>query len=571
MSLYTADFETLNELQDCRVWAVGICDIDSYRFMYGNTIEWFINFLENHGGDTFYFHNLKFDGEFIISFLFNHGFTHVTDKRNLAPFTFATLISDMGQFYSMDIMFESGKITIYDSLKILPFSVENVAKGFGLPISKLSIDYNAYREYGHILTPTEVDYLRCDVEIMARALHELFDQKLNKMTQGSNALHNFKTMMNRKVFEKTFPIPNYNIDQYIRQSYKGGFVYVKPEYQGLDLGPGLVFDVNSLYPWAMRYNPMPYGEPVQFQGGYVHDPFFPLYVQTLKCQFELKQGHIPCICEKSSRFKVNEYLTNSGDEEMCLCLTSVDLQLFFEHYDAYNIEYLDGFKFKAKMGIFDDYIDHWFKVKTESKREGNKTMQTLAKLMLNALYGKFALNPNVRSKYPFLDSDGTVRYQYGPKEMRDPIYIPVGTFITSYAREKTIRSAQKVFDRFVYADTDSLHLIGTDIPKEIEIDDYTLGAWKLESQFTRARFLRTKAYCEEINGELEITCSGMPDRCKTPSPEKSLSEEMKDLSIYDSVTWENFKIGNSFVGKLAPKHVPGGIVLQDTLFSLRHK
>lgn len=32
-------------------------------------------------------------------------------------------------------------------------------------------------------------------------------------------------------------------------------------------------------------------------------------------------------------------------------------------------------------------------------------MRTLAKLMLNALYGKFALNPNVRSKIPYYDND----------------------------------------------------------------------------------------------------------------------------------------------------------------------
>lgn len=556
MALFTADFETTTDPTDCRVWACGICEIGKpENFIYMNNIDGFIEWARKQRKVTTYFHNLKFDGEFILCWLFENGFKFVADRRDLEKNTFTTLISDKGQFYSMEICFErKGKekecLTIYDSLKILPFSVAAIAKGFNLPISKLEIDYNETREKGHVLTQEEIDYLRNDVEIMARALHILFEQGLTKMTQGSNALYDYKRTVGTKNFSKWFPIPEYDSD--IRQSYKGGFTYLNPKYKELDLTDGIVLDVNSLYPSVMYYQPLPYGEGIFFKGKYKPDKIYNLYVQMFTCQFELKPGYIPTIQLKNNlSFVPTHYLESSDGEDVTLCLTSVDLELFMEHYNVYNIEYHSGWKFKSTIGLFKEYIDKWNKVKMESTLNGNKAMRTLAKLMLNALYGKFALNPNVQSKLPWYDN-GVIKYKLGEKETREPIYIPVGTFITAWARHKTISSAQKVCDRFVYADTDSLHLVGTEIPDMLEIDPVKLGAWKHESTFTRARFLRQKSYIEEIDGVLKITCAGMPDRC------------------YQYVTWDNFHTGATYAGKLGMTHVNGGIVLKDIPFSIKY-
>lgn len=549
--LFTADFETTTNPDDCRVWATGICSIDDkLDFCYGNNIEYFLWHASKHKNATYYFHNLKFDGEFIINHLFRNDFSYLTNRRYLTPHSFTTLISDKGQFYSMEIMLDEGnRIKILDSLKILPFSVDEIAKGFNLPINKLEIDYSKEREIGHKLDEQEVDYLRVDVEIMARSLKILFDQDLTQMTQGSNALHDYKKIIGKKNFTRWFPIPTYDFD--IRQSYKGGFTYCDPRFQGLDIEEGIVLDVNSLYPSVMYYEKLPYGEGIFFEGKYEKDELYNLHVQMLTCQFELKENHIPTIQLKNNlSFIPTQYLSSSGDEEVTMCLTSVDLKLFFEHYNVYNITYHSGWKFKSTTGLFKDYIDKWNKIKVESTINGNKAMRTLAKLMLNALYGKFALNPHVQSKHPYFEDD-MVKYRLGEKETRDPIYIPVGTFITAWARYKTISSAQKVYDRFLYADTDSLHLIGTEIPAELEIDPVKLGAWKHESTFTRARFIRQKTYMEEIDGNINITCAGMPSKC------------------YQHVTWDNFMKGSSFPGKLQFTHVKGGIVLKDIDFTIK--
>ena len=592
--LFAADFETTTDENDCRVWAWGVCEIGNPDyFVYGTTMESFMEFMQTTENSTYYFHNARFDTDFIFCYLFEHGYKHVTDRKKEATKTFSTLISKMGQYYSTKIVFEkNGKTTnyakLYDSLKLFPnMSVDNVSQAFGLPLSKLKIDYKAYREVGHVLTDDEVEYLHHDVKIMALALEILFSQGLNKMTVGSNAMKDYKEIVGEKNFERWFPTPEYDSD--IRRSYKGGFTFLNPLYREKDVGAGLVFDVNSLYPSVMRYSKLPYGNPVFFEGEYQKDDLYDLYVQRMVCMFELKEGYIPTIqIKKNLMFVPTEYLTSSNGEMVELYLTSVDLELFKEHYNLYNVEYICGWKFKSTVGLFNEYIDKWTKVKIDADKTGNKAMRTIAKLMLNNLYGKFSLNPEVQSKIPYYD-DGRIKYTLGEKEMREAVYIPVGTFITAWARYKTITNAQKLYDIFIYADTDSLHLdlelppelrklsnkelakltkddlikAGVKLPADFEVDPYTLGAWKLESRFTRARFIRQKCYMEDWNAPetwdspdynrdlLNVTCAGMPKDC------------------HQYVTWDNFKVGTCYKGKLQPKHVRGGTILIETEFTIK--
>ena len=586
---YTIDFETTTDPEDCRVWAYGICSISDYNFEYGNTIDDCIERLSKIDNAVYYFHNLKFDGEFILNFLFRNGFTYNKEPKKLKQNEFNCLISDMGQFYCMEICFNNlNKIKIIDSLKILPFSVEDVAKGFGLEETKLKIDYDEFREYGHILTLEEINYLKNDVVIMAKALHILFEQGLVKMTQGANALADYKKIIGKKKFKKLFPLLPY--DDFIRKSYKGGYTYVKKGMESKMIGKGKVYDVNSLYPYVMYSRLLPYGEGIFFEGEYVQDPVYPLYVQEFKCSFELRKGFLPTIQIKNSRnfFRPNEYLESSDGKIVTLCMTSVDIKLFFEHYEVEDIEYIKGYKFKGAIGLFKEYIDKWMAIKIQASIEKNHSMRTLAKLMLNALYGKFGLNPIVRSKIPYLGTDGIVHYSIQKEENRDPIYIPMATFITAYARDYTIRSGQANYDRVVYFDTDSLHIQGLENAKNIKIDDNQLGAWKHESTFEKAIFHRQKCYMERtyedknnLNSKTydKITTSGMTKRCYTEIKldkkenanfrELFYKEKKNNDKIYNGVTFENFKLGNSFIGNYAFTHVKGGIVLIPKVFTLR--
>lgn len=313
----------------------------------------------------------------------------------------------------------------------------------------------------------------------------------------------------------------------------------------------------------MYNQPMPIGEPVLFKGKYQEDRVYPLYIQMISCVFELKDGKIPTIQIKNNKyFMENEYLTSSDGEIITLVLSNIDLKLFLEHYNVYELTYECGWKFKGMNGIFTEYIDKWIKVKIKATKEGNKGMRSLAKIMLNSLYGKFAQSLDIQSKYPYME-DGIVKYYLSEKQQRDGLYLPIGIFITSYAREKTIRTSQAIkdysmkkygVDLYCYSDTDSVHTLLPieELKQFCEIDDVALGKWKHEANFKKARFVRQKCYLEEINGEINITCAGMPKEC------------------YKYVEWKKFKQGFTCGGKLTFKHVIGGVKLVETDFTIKY-
>ena len=307
-----------------------------------------------------------------------------------------------------------------------------------------------------------------------------------------------------------------------------------------------------------------FGEPIFFDGKYKDDKVYNLYVQMITCSFELKKNKIPTIQIKNNKsfFRSNEYLESSDGEIICLVLTNIDLKLFLEQYNVYDLEYVSGWKFKSMKGLFTKYIDKWIARKNEGTITGNKGIRTSAKLMLNSLYGKFATSLEIQEKIPYMGEDEIIHYELTPKEQKEGLYLPVGAFITAYAREITIRTSQAIKDysiekynkdMYIYSDTDSIHTLLPieELQKFCQIDDVELGFWKHEASFTKAKFIRQKCYLEEIEGNINITCAGMPKSC------------------YDFVSWQNFKTGFSCGGKLTFKHVKGGVKLIETDFTIK--
>lgn len=166
-------------------------------------------------------------GEFIIYYLLKNGYKHIQTKREINTKTFQTLISETGQFYQITIFLNGGakqrKITIIDSLKIIPIPVENIPESFGLKEKKLNIDYKKPRELGHILTKEEEKYITNDVVIVSKALNLLFKEGLTHMTQSSNAMKDFKSTISRSNYMTCFPEIKKELSEEIKLAYKGRF------------------------------------------------------------------------------------------------------------------------------------------------------------------------------------------------------------------------------------------------------------------------------------------------------------------------------------------------------------
>lgn len=547
---FCADFETTTDPADCRVWAwgwVSINEPDYDKVEYGTDIQGFIQRCSSQNS-TIYFHNLKFDGRFIIDWLLNNGFVHITNDELFDESTFKTLISDMGAFYSITVRWQSGHTCEFrDSLKKLPMGIKRIAEAFKLETLKGDIDYEEYRAPGHELTPEELDYLKRDVIIAAQAMKQVLDSGMKKLTVASDALNEYKQLNGIDYFNRIFPVLSDDIDREIRRAYRGGFTYADDRFKGKINRSGIVLDVNSLYPSVMKNELLPYGRPDWVRGRIRGTESHPLTIFSVTFIAKLKKNHIPCIQIKGSNMFVGTEYLKEIVEPTTLWVTNVDWDLYNDHYDIEVLSYGGGWRFRAMAGMFDSYIDKWSEIK--AKETGGK--REIAKLHLNSLYGKFATNPNVTSKIPVL-KDGVVKLVRGEPETRPPVYTAAGVFITAYARDITIRSAQANYATFAYADTDSLHLLQDDVPDSIDVHPTRLGAWKYEYHFQHSYYIRPKAYLEQLDdGSYVNRIAGLP------------------LAISETLTFDDLKPNTILNGKLTPKAVPGGVVLKDVPFELK--
>lgn len=612
------DFETsvYKGQKSTEVWASALVPVGSEDVKIFNSIESTFYYLkELKGNQKIYYHNLKFDGHFWLSYLIEIGYKQglnpdKTFKKNkeLKNGEFKYMISDMNQWYKIVIRTNNKYIVIVDSLKLIPLPVKDMHKAFNTKHKKTSIEYTGERHAFGCITEQEREYIKNDVLVVAEALKYVLDEGHDKLTIGSCCLYEFKSRFTRPEYEGLFPDLSKikidkelygvdNADSYIRKSYRGGWVYVKEGIENKLIENGLTIDVNSLYPYQMHSmsgSEYPHGKPTFFKGG----PDWDLlknkyYFIRIKTKFELKEKHLPTIQIKNNCFyKSTQYLTTSKilhngeywdryidldgsikDSSVILTLTCTDYELIKKHYYLYDTEILDGCYFWKSTGFFDSYIDHYRKIK-ENSGGGRRT---IAKLYSNNLYGKMSSGTNSSYKLVYLDENERICYETIYEDNRKAGYIAIGSAITSYARNYTISVAQANYDNFCYADTDSCHLKGSEEEiKEARLGDKKYGKWKIESRWDKAIFVRPKTYIEVEGNNYIVKCAGMPDKAKDLFIKSitqdyninNYNEEEKSF-LRQQRTIEDFRIGLRVPGKLCQRRIKGGVILNEEFFEMK--
>ena len=580
--IFIADFETTvyKGQVNTEVWAAATVEVYTDNVLIFHSIgELFDYYASLNCNVTAYFHNLKFDGSFWLSYLMTDlHMAQATRQLSENPYdiewrknrfmsndTFKYSISDMGQWYTITIKKNGKIIELRDSLKLLPFSVKQIGKGFKTPHQKLEMEYEGLRYAGCPITEEEKRYIANDVLVVKEALEMMFAQGHNKLTIGACCMEEFKKgFFDKQEYESFFPdLYNIEIDgrehgtncagEWIRRSYRGGWCYLAKGKENRIYTHGTTADVNSLYPSMMSSesgNVYPTGQPRFWTGNYIPEEAQRpdrYYFIRFRTRFYLKPGKLPFIqIKRSTLYKGTECLDTSDyfnektgsyhrmvrigdniiDTRQELTMTMTDFQLMQEYYDLEDFEILDGCIFNAECGIFDRYIDKYKQMKLSAE---TSAIRTIAKLFLNNLYGKMASSEDSSFKFAFEKEDKSTGFVTIPEYKKKPGYIACGSAITSYARNFTIRAAQANYhgiDKpgFIYADTDSIHCdLSPEQIKGIKVHDKNFCCWKLESCWDRAIFARQKTYIEHITHEdlqpiekpyHNIKCAGMPDKCK---------------------------------------------------------
>ena len=641
---FVGDFETTvyEGQKHTEVWASAIVELYSEDVKIFKSIDETFEYLSVMKDNVIvYYHNLKFDGSFWLSYLlvdrnfkqaYNKTGERINDvewqqEKEMKNNTFKYSISDKGQFYTIIIKVNNKFIEIRDSLKLLPFSVKKIGKSFETKHKKLDMEYTGFRYSGCEITLEEQEYIKNDVLVVKEALEIMYNEGHNKLTIGSCCLEEYKKLIGKDDYTMYFPnlteieldkdtYGSFNAEEYIRKSYRGGWCYVVKGKENKIYENGVTADVNSLYPSVMSSesgNRYPVGKPYFWKGNFIDEEALKTnryFFIRIKTRFYIKKNKLPFIQVKGNLLYNGREMLETSDiydaetDTYCkeildfngnlvstrveLTLTMTDYYLLKEHYDLVDFEILDGVWFYTEIGIFDRYIEKYKKIKTVStgaKRE-------LAKLFLNNLYGKMATSTDSSFKVAYVKEDKSIGFLPVLANDKKPVYIPIGSAITSYARNFTIRTAQKNYygvDKrgFIYADTDSIHCdLDVSELKDVPVHDSAFCHWKLEALWDKGIFVRAKTYIEHVTHENlkpvepynNIKCAGMPQKCKdllNLSLEGYTEEEyeaLKDIEkkfVKTKRTFKDFKRGLIVPSKLRPKRINGGIILCDTTYEMR--
>jgi hypothetical protein len=465
----------------------------------------------------------------------------VEEAETLPPMRFTELKIPSGETYYMSANPTDNEDSLikFSSLSVLmPIPVSEIAEMLDFDLPKLKASDGVYKREDLL---TECEVVNQAFNTQRVHLKSLLQTNGNvKALTMSGAAHKilvktFEDKHGEDSFDDYFPKTSPYMVNELSGAYYGGFVYIKkqnikPEIERIGcmkytsksqkpqhIGAGRVYDVNSEFPYVMAAANLPYGLPRIAAGKFEARAGEELYIQAFKAKFSLKPGGIATLPKKLSVNGTSQEIhTNYDLASQVLTLTNIDMKHFFLNYDVEEIEYIKYYAFQSKKGIFKEFVDLIAEEKIAADKAGDMINRQLSKLTMNSGYGWFARRTERLNLAPvFNEENDEIEYAKVKKESKPQSYYPMAIFIAAQAREVLFTGMYAAGDRLLYADTDSIHVEG-DYPVDgIRVDDTEIGAWKHESSFTEAVFLREKFYGELlIDGTLDVKAAGVTDNAK---------------------------------------------------------
>lgn len=611
----TFDIKSQQEIFEQKVWLAGFKNLATMKSTYFYTLDDFMEAILSRGENQnteYAFHNIKFDGSFIIPWLLTHDYTVSIGKP--APKQFSTLVDDRNAWYSITIQVtKRRRVTLWDSLKLFPSPLEYLHEVYSTPTKKIHEDnefYSAVRPDGYTPNEREMMYFENDLQVPAETLNkhiELYGLQFKK-TQAGQAFYNFEKSF--KAWKWRFPPLSTEQHETIKKGYWGGIAYVSKDKAGKDFYNIGVYDRNSSYPAAAANDKLPYGPVLYEFGEGKHPDMSKFWVAEALVEFKLKPNCLPCIPYKAitegqiiedKDTNHDKWLEDSqGIVRMTFCC--IDYKTILESYETFKVyrwcwSMHWAWKVQKEIAKFVN-TNNEIKIKysklAKMEKAKGETMnkehfaefmvkRNRAKIDNNSFYGKFGEEIIKLGKTPYWEDEEVVWRQDREDETTEGKrkFLPVAIAITAWGRQALVKMANALGEHFLYSDTDSVHYLMSGhwkIEKAIkdgifEVHDEKLGAWKLEGKMSRGRYLRAKCYMEETyewdekNKEFvrEATVAGLP-------ADKHSGLFSKKRSC---LNWDNFHIGYEVPPELSNKlrtvRTPTGNKLLPVGFKIKEK
>ncbi len=413
------------------------------------------------------------------------------------------LLDSKAIFNGRFICATNGNCLFADSFNIFSTSVETIGRTIGKEKKNLSKDFWEKS----IVTDDDIEYCIRDCEIIFDALLQIFDMVGNsKITLAGLSLD-----MYRRKYQPFHIDYNDALMPYFFNSYYGG----RTEAFYIGKTNACCYDVNSMYPYAMKNCIFPNPKYLQHKKNLSVDTFLNKYLKRYEgvANIEIKHGynyfgHIPVRKNNKLCFPVGQF---SGWYNFNELRYAIDNGII-------NILSVTDIVYSQRMASpFKNFVDETFAKKQENSNEFSAYM---FKIILNSLYGKFAQKidtefiyiENMRS----IEGYNTIEHykQLGVfkklslfNERRNDCFIEIGTgcsktmyhtiplfssYITSFARVMLLDTMVKTVQyEPLYCDTDSIFYKKDPCIAQSK----KLGAWKKENKIiTEIRGLKNYDY-----------------------------------------------------------------------------
>jgi len=333
-------------------------------------------------------------------------------------------------------------------------------------------------------------------------------------------------------------INNRQVHKDIRNALYGGRVEV---FKPIVLKESFVYDVNSIYPWAMLM-PMPVGSSIFSSNTNLKELFGIVYATVYIPE------HVDPVLPK--RTQDGRLIFPRGTWTGWFFSEELKNAQFF----GIKVTVIHSYIFEKSTDLFKNFIEDLF----EMKRTSKDSKRAIYKLIMNSSYGRWALkffktiidivdkktaehllltrsveewieydNGQVYIRYSVLpdletctdyNSDYEMELIKSTSSQHDSISsIPIGVAITSWARILMSSFLFNLANPCAYTDTDCIVVIKKLMNKLVNDQ---LGGWKLENVINRGLFPLDKVYT-------------MTTSKKTIKKNKGISGKLSDLDFID--------------------------------------
>jgi ribosomal protein L40E len=502
-------FEVLDiETRKKEFLMAGVFDGKNYKKFY--SMEELVAFLVSCKAQTYYAHNLRYDGIYILNELIKKGIANkVKDAHGLM--LELKILKCARERFDKKLgrkVLQNEYIVLRDSFALFPLSQEELAssKCFDVKVKKHLVDFSALeampveRAMPEYEARNNTDCVGL-FQILEKAQEEVFSDFgvdiCRCLTAAQLAMRAFRTnamkhsIWNPLVFGSHRQLQVTPEAEFFKSAYAGGRVEVFDlnSHDKLEC-----FDVNSMYPSCMLEK-VPIGE--------------------FKSYESASESDLLALMEKYEGFA--EVTVSTSSQHIPILWKKIDGKLFFANFDEtkgvfpfpeLRLALRQGIKFHEihkvvvfphAAPIFRQFVEKYYKMRAKAKADGNNGKAFLLKLILNSLYGKFAQKPDRDTLRIISAHEAATIKQYvefngefyftREKEFKPSIfYMPfVSAYITSYARVKLHGYLKKAINP-VYCDTDSVHC------SWLDEDSKSLGKMNHEKTLHAYRAMNPKVY-----------------------------------------------------------------------------